>query len=260
MHGFTLVEMAVSGALMSIILFSAYLCFRAATASQRMIYARHEALQQARVAMSLITADLRGACPLSKEFDFVGMNRSLGDVEADNLDFATHNYTPKKEREADFCEVSYFLEKERGSGIFVLWRRRDPTPDDEPLSGGRREEIGRGLLGLRFEYYDGFEWFDEWGDPQGKRRGQESALSPSNLSGMPEAVRITLLVDAAPKRPAAEASVEKDSLREPPLVFQSIARVLSRPAPSGGTGSPSSAVPAGAQGPGGVQQPTGGPG
>ena len=254
--------MAISGALMSLILFSAYLCFRAAIASQRLIYARQEALQQARVAMSLITADLRGACPLSKEFDFLGMNRSLGDVEADNLDFATHHYTPKKEGEADFCEVSYFLEKERASGTFVLWRRRDPTPDEEPLSGGRREEIARGLRGLRFDYYDGFEWFDEWGDPQGKRRGQESALSPSNLSGMPEAVRITLLMDAAPKRATEDASVQKDAHREPPLVVQSIARLLSRPAPAGGggTGSPPATSPAGAPLQPGVQQPTGGRG
>ncbi len=259
-RGFTLVEMAVSGALMSIVLVSAYLCFRSALSSQKLIDARQEALQQARVALSLMTADLRNACRLSKEFDFLGMNRSLGDIEADNLDFATHHYTPKKEREADFCEVSYFLEKERSTGIFVLWRRRDPTPDDEPLSGGRREEIARGVLGLRFEYYDGFEWFDEWGDPMGKRRGQTSVLTPSNLSGMPDAVRITLLMDASANKMIPAEAGSSHSSREPPLVFMSLARVLSRPAPLEGGGSPAPSAPGAGPGQPEFAPPTGGPG
>ena len=225
-----------------------------------MIYGRHEALQQARVAMSLITADLRQACTLSKDYEFLGMKRTLGKVEADNLDFATHHYTPKKERESDFCEVSYFLEKESSTGTFVLWRRRDPTPDDEPLSGGRREEIARGLLGLRFEFYDGFEWFEEWGDPQGKRRGQESALSPSNLSGIPDAVRITLFMDAAAQRKTDESGPGKPEMREPPLVFESIARILPRTTPSTGNATTTPAAPAGTQEQPGLQQGPGGPG
>jgi hypothetical protein len=189
------------------------------------------------------------------------MNRNLGEVEADNLDFATHNYTPKREREADFCEVSYFVEKERGGRGFVLWRRRDSTPDEEPLSGGRREEIASGVLGLRFEFYDGFEWFDEWGDPLGKRRGQISALSPSNLSGMPEAVRITLFMDPGLQRASEAEETGDDASREPPLVFQSIARVFSRPAAAVATGSTTPSVqPEAAPGQPNVSQPPGGPG
>ena len=151
------------------------------------------------------------------------MKRTLGEVQADNLDFATHNYTPRRDREEDWCEVSYFLDKDRASGQFSLWRRRDSTPDDEPLSGGSREEIVPGVRGLKFEYYDGFDWYDEWGDPEGRHKGQTSSLDPANLSGMPEAVRITLWLDPG-SRPAKEASSEKDSA-EPPLVFQTVARL-----------------------------------
>src|SRR5207302_4017773 len=96
--GFTLIELVISAALMALILVSAYLCMSACVSSQKLIEPRIEAFQSARVALAIMTADLRSACPLSKESEFVGMHRTLKDaeagkdVEADNLDFATHNY------------------------------------------------------------------------------------------------------------------------------------------------------------------------
>lgn len=222
--GFTLIELVISASLMSMILASAYLCLRSGVSSQKLIESREEIFQSARVAMALISADLRSSCTLSKEFDFIGMDRMMGDVEADNLDFGTHNYSPRRAYESDFCEVSYFLERDPQTGKFCLWRRRDPTPDPDPLSGGKREEIARGLRGLKFEYYDGFDWYDEWGDPQGKRKGQQiSLLDPPNMAGMPEAVRITLWFDTNPRSKTAESPEEESE--PPPLMFQTIARL-----------------------------------
>ena len=76
-------------------------------------------------------------------------------MPADNLDFATHNYTPSAEREADFCETSYFLDQIPPPDTSRLFRRRNPIIAPDPLSGGSREEIATGLLGARFEYFDG---------------------------------------------------------------------------------------------------------
>jgi type II secretion system protein J len=226
--GFTLIELSISAALMAMILVTAYLCLSAGVSSQRLVESRAGVVQSARIAMALMSADLRCACPLAKNNAFLGMKRTVGEVQADNLDFATHNFTPRRAREADWCEVSYFLDKDRASGQFSLWRRRDATPDDEPLSGGSREEIVPGVRGLKFEYYDGFDWYDEWGDPEGRHKGQISSLDRANLSGMPEAVRITLWLDPgsrpAKEASAKEASAEKDSA-EPPLVFQTVARL-----------------------------------
>jgi hypothetical protein len=216
---FTLIELVISSALMALILLSGYLCLSSALSSQRMIHARAQAAQSARVALALISADLRSACLLSKEFQFLGMDRMLGDTEADNLDFGSRNYSPRRVGEADFCEVSYFVDLEPGSGKLSLWRRRDATPDDEPLAGGSREEIAHGVRGLRFEYYDGWEWFDEWGDPQRKGKAQSSTLPPPNLTGLPEAVRITLWLDSNEKRVAAGDEEETS------MVFQTVARL-----------------------------------
>src|SRR5438309_7941820 len=216
--GFTLIELVISAALMALILVSAYLCMSACVSTQKLIEPRFEAFQSARVAMAIMAADLRAACPLSKEFQCVGMHRTLGEVEADNLDFATHNYTPRRAREGDFCEVSFFLQPDRESGKFCLWRRRNPTIAPDPLSGGNREEIVRGLRGLRFEYYDGYDWYDSWGDAEGNGRKQSSLRDQPNLSGLPEAVRITLWCD--PDSGSKTAASPENPPAGSPLVFQ----------------------------------------
>src|SRR5690349_6868769 len=104
--GFTLIEMLISVALAAMIITAGYMCLSSAIATQKIIEPRVEVFQNARVAMNLISADLRSACPLAVEFAFLGTPRTLGNAEADNLDFATHNYTPRHPHEADFCEVS----------------------------------------------------------------------------------------------------------------------------------------------------------
>ena len=221
---FTLIELVISAALMSIILIAGYVCLSAGLSSRAMVEARADLLQNARVALSLVAADLRAACPLDDRFEFLGMDRMMEGTEADNLDFATRHYTPRREGESDFCEVSYFLERNPQSGEFSLWRRRDTYPDDSPLAGGGREEILRGLTGLRFEYYDGLDWFDEWGDPEGKYRGQEqdSLTLPDNLFGMPDAVRITLsLPEASSPRRLSAADESEPSV----AVYETVVRL-----------------------------------
>ena len=221
--GFTLIELMISAALMSLILVSAYACLRAAFASQKLIEPRVEVLQGARVALALITADLRSACPLSKDFDFLGTRRSSGDMDSDSLDFATHNYTPARAGEGDFCEESVFLDKDPKSGQLGLWRRRNPRISMDPLSGGSREQLVRGVRGLRFEYSDGLDWYESWGDTDRKAKQEFSLREHSNLSGMPEAVRITLLLDPNPRQKVVEG--QEGSTNEPPLVFRTVARL-----------------------------------
>ena len=160
--GFTLIEIVIAVSLMSLILVSAYLCLNAGLSSQKLIEPRSEIIQNARVAMALIAADLRGACPLSADSEFLGMQRTLGSVEADNLDFATHNYTPRGPRQR-MCQESIYVDVDRENGQFGLSRRRNPAIALDPLSGGRREEIAKGVVGLRFEYFDGEDWYNTWG-------------------------------------------------------------------------------------------------
>jgi hypothetical protein len=208
---------------MSLILVSAYLCLGAGFSAQKLIEPRAEIIQNARVAMAIMTADLRAACPLSKDQDFIGVTRTLGEVEADNLDFGTHNYTPRRPREGDFCQESLYLDKNPETGQFSLWRRRNPTIALDALSGGSKEEIATGVVGLKLEYFDGLDWYDSWGEDKSSAKKQNSARESSNLFGLPEAVRITLLLDSNPKKINPEADDEEKP--EPPLVFQTVAQL-----------------------------------
>ena len=108
---------------------------------------------------------------------------------------------------------SFFLEKDPESAHYTLWRRRNPAIAPDPLAGGRREEIARGLRGLRFEYYDGYDWFDSWGSAERRSKERDLTLAPSNLNGLPEAVRVTVWVDPSPRPPAAS---QHSPTNEPP--------------------------------------------
>lgn len=223
--GFTLIEVMISAAVGAMILTAAALCLNAAVSSQRMIDPRVDTLQTARVALALMSADLRGACPLDKSYAFLGSHRMAGKTVADNIDFATHNYTPKRPREGDFCEISYFLDKAKATGKLGLWRRRNPTIAQDPISGGKREEIAPGVRGLELEYSDGLDWYDTWGDITGKKQANSDIEHP-NLEGMPQAVRITLSFDSdtAPRKEQEEEipGADAPSANAPPLVFQTV--------------------------------------
>ena len=237
-----MIELVISVALASIILVSAYLCLNSAIASRKLIEPRVDVLQSARVAMAILTADLRSACPLSKDFQFLGMTRKLEEVQADNLDFATHNYAPHRPGEGDYCQISIFLEKDPRSGRYILWRRRNPTIAPDPLSGGVREELARGLRGVQFEYYDGFDWYDSWGEIQSGGKPKSSLRDQSNLYGMPEAVRITLAFD---NQSGSKVTTPAETTKpEPPLVFSTVVRLnLAASSLPGGPGNEESSAP-----------------
>lgn len=254
-RGFTLLELVISAAVGALILSAAYLCLYSAMAGKRELEPRLDLLQNGRVALSLLSADLRAACPLSSKFLFLGMHRTVGSMDADNVDFGTHNHMPRQPGQGDFCQVSFFVEKNQKTGVYSLWRRRNPAIGVDPLSGGEREEIARGVTGLKLEYYDGYDWYDTWGDPDGRGKQQFSAREHPNLVGIPEAVKITLSLATPPSRkPAAEKEESETRPKsEASLTFQTIVQVnlarMSTPPASA-----SDSAEQGASSPGGARQ------
>jgi type II secretory pathway component PulJ len=220
-----LIEVMISSALMALILVSAYMCLGAGFSAQKLIEPRAEIIQNARVALAIMAADLRAACPLSTTDDFLGMTRTVGKVEADNIDFATHNYTPRRIREGDFCQESFYLDKNPATGQFSLWRRRNPTIALDALKGGSKEELAQGVVGLKFEYYDGQDWYSSWGNVDPKKKQETSTREEPNLTGLPEAVRITLLLDSNPKKKKPDTESLEEGTPEPPFVFVTVARL-----------------------------------
>lgn len=245
---FTMIELIISTALTALVLAGAYACLSAGISSQKLVEPRTETLQTARVILSRISADLRCATALPKGPPFLGSRRQLGEASADVVDFATRNHTPTRPGEGDFCEMSLYVERHPQSGTLTLFRRRNPRLSFDPLSGGTREELATDLAGFRLEYYDGWEWFDSWGDPQAGSLKSEVSMPKPNQTGLPEAVRITLSFESSPRPGRNEVDGTIDSAV--PLTFQTIVRInvpqSSAPTGSGSpttTPSPNTAAP-----------------
>lgn len=214
--GFTLLELVVGMSVLAGVISTAYLCLHAGLAAQDVIEARRDACQSARFVFSIMARDLAASCRLSEEFEFEGMDRKLGDLEADNLDFGTLTWAPRGPGEGDFCEVSYYVDRSPKTGEIGLWRRCDPTLDPEPLDGGTKEELASGIAAFRLEYYDGYTWYDSWGKSKAAAREEASILDRyANRYGVPDAVRITLALRQGRPRPPGEPE-------EPPMAFQTV--------------------------------------
>lgn len=236
-HAFTLVELVISVALLTLVLGAAYACLQAALGTRRTLEPRSDRFQAARVTLALLTADLRSAAPLHKGPEFLGAPRQLGKLSAGNLDFATHHFTPRLDGEGDYASVSWYVETDPATGEGVLWRRRNPGFSPDPLSGGRREEILRPVEGFDLQFYDGFDWFDTWGDPNGRARQENSFRDRPNLVGMPKAVRITLTLpgEATP----ASGNASGTSTNAAPVSFEAVVMIAAKRPSGGSTPTPS---------------------
>ncbi|MEM7235874.1 MAG: hypothetical protein AAF517_27145, partial [Planctomycetota bacterium] len=198
---FTIAELLIGVLVLSGILTASYLCLDAGLKTQSVLEERSDLVQRARVVLDLIARDLRSACPLSADREFIGMDRDIDGMEADNVDFATHRWDSQTQGEGDFCEISYYVDRNRETGLFGLYRRRDPTPDVEILDGGMKEEILPGIESFKLEYSDGFFWFDKWGKQREREQEEtERTLLLTNVSGLPDAVRITISLSTDPNR------------------------------------------------------------
>jgi type II secretion system protein J len=95
--------------------------------------------------------------------------------------------------EGEEYETQYRIEDDRDGS--ALWRRRAPVPDEYEDAGGIAEAIGDGVIGVRFEAYDGSTWTQEW---------------DSDIDGLPVSIRAT--VTASGVRPGEDALADARSL------------------------------------------------
>lgn len=223
--GITLIELLVGVSILAIIAGAAGACLLGGLRTREVIDARADVLQVGRVVEELLERDFRNAIPLHPEREFVGLDRELDSVAADTVDFATRHFEPQTPGERDACEVSYFVDREPGGSGLALYRRTDPTPDEFPLEGGFRELICHGVRGFQVEYYDGFEWYETWG-PQRERvvERTERSLFAGNLTGLPDAVRITLSLEEGSGERAPGFWSDAEALE--PLVFRTVVHLV----------------------------------
>ena len=193
--GFTLIEILVAVAILSIILTIIYGAFATGTRSINICRGSSEIYQVARLSLDRIAEDISCAF-LPKDiqledisFGFTGEDRETDSMPRDTLYFIStaHLKFGQGLRDPGFCEIGYYTETDPETDKVVLFRREDDTVDDEIDNGGIILELAEGIQGLDFKYYDDEEnELDEWHSEDTKR--------------IPKMVKITLSLEDKDKK------------------------------------------------------------
>ena len=121
---------------------------------------------------------------------------SIGEVDRDQLLLFATRLRPIRSidysGEGSEYETQYRIEEDRDGA--ALWRRRDAVPDEFEDAGGIAQSVGDGVIGVRFEAFDGQSWVQDW---------------DSDVDGLPISIRAT--VTACGVRPSEDAFADPRS-------------------------------------------------
>jgi type II secretion system protein J len=164
--GFTLLEVLVASAILSLALAALYGVFSQTLLSKRLAEERAEQARTARIALLRIGEDLQSALPpTGKETYFLGKTRLTQEFPEDTLSFVTLTRAALTARtpEGDLSEIAYGVEPDPSDITqkqlvrrvrFTLSPRNDAADEAAPLLFQ--------VHGLRFRFFDGREWREEW--------------------------------------------------------------------------------------------------
>jgi type II secretion system protein J len=180
--GFTLLEILVAIAIISIVLATLLGVFTGIVSSSQNASKKAELYQTGRALLDLMCADIRGFFPLPNaegEIFFIGFSStSQDDQELVRMDFTTTHTLPVGiERNPFLCEVGYRVQKNRSDPLFTLWRRAEYPPALPFQEGGREVPVCRILESFRLEFVT------------------RDDRKPSLNGGVPEAVVVSLALN-----------------------------------------------------------------
>lgn len=168
--GFTLVEILIALAILAMIVASTFTIFRSASKSWQKGEARSERYQNARSAISRISAEISQAVinsnPLCK---FTGTKDKVSFFSFVSTDSGVF----------ELCEIVYWLD----SAKKVLMRNDEIDPDYDFTTYSHSDALSDNVSELEFSYFDGTSWSDTWNSDQ------------TSGSGLPKAVKIKIRVE-----------------------------------------------------------------
>ncbi|MBW2305598.1 MAG: prepilin-type N-terminal cleavage/methylation domain-containing protein [Deltaproteobacteria bacterium] len=212
-YGFTLLEILISIAILSVILSVIYGTFHSSVRTIRSVQASSDLYRTARLILDKMSEDIRGSYIPSPgnpsetmKFGFIGEDHWDGEYPADTLNFTstTHRLYESDRPQSIFSEIGYFLEKDEETGLKKLMRRESFVVDQEINAGGAVLEMGLRVQGLDLKYMDaeGSTW-DVW-DSTDSTAGEHS-------NSLPRIVEIYLLIagqDDPPEQPPVEIATK----------------------------------------------------
>lgn len=169
--GFTIIELLIAITILLIIMTVVYQGFTVSTDGVRRAEAVDNLNDTARIIFLRLTDDINTAYLPDKNAIFVGEAKRDGKYPRDtiNLTSLSNQIIVKDAKESELHEIGYFLKEasdHKASGKdkpASLYRREKKTIGKEPpLEGGNSYELTEEIAGLRFRYYDGSKWKDNW--------------------------------------------------------------------------------------------------
>ena len=201
--GFTIVEVLIAVAVMSLMLVSILKVLSAVRLTRDRIHNKQETQLAGPIIMDLIWEDLRGLHVLgrAKPEHLKVTDRVQYGLDADRIDFVTTTSSREpvwidgEVRRAQVCEVSYVTRPNPEDDEFLeLYRREDYGVDDEPFAGGQYTFLTNRVKSFSIEVFteddpDAEPVFD-WGNPDS---------SDEETQGLPASVVISMTLENAPR-------------------------------------------------------------
>ena len=244
--GFTLAELVVAGLVAAIVVGAIGASLSQLARTRTVSRVRLDSHLRTSMALDRIRREVQGAIRSDDLFDSRllivddTVSAPVGDLDRDELLVFNTKVRPVRERtySGDGQEWETAIRVEEDEIGSALWMRTDAVPDDVDRGGGMAEPIMSGIIGVKFEAYDGSSWRDEW---------------DSDIEGMPWAVRVTI---SGTGRPDGE-----DPFEDPrDLLSLSTVIPLDRVPPPYVPPDPSAQPPSGAGADGGLASGNGVPG
>lgn len=190
-RAFTLAELVVAGLIAAIVVGAVGASLSQLARTRTVARVRLDSHLRTSMALDRVRREIQAAIRSDDLFDsrlliIADTVRSpVGDIDRDELLVFNTKVRPVRERtySGDGLEWETHFRVEEDDLGAALWMRADAVPDDVDRGGGRAEPIMSGIIGVKFEAYDGAAWRDEW---------------DSDIDGMPWAVRVTISGSGAP--------------------------------------------------------------
>jgi type II secretion system protein J len=205
-RGFTLLELMIAGVMAAIVLGGITVSLSQLGLSKAISRQRLDAFSRCDTALRTIRRDIISVLRRDDLFDtrlkIIHNTSRFNGREVDRDELLVFNSSLRANKEIDFngegveYETQYRIDDDE-FGV-VLWKRRDPILDDNPLGGGIATPLGEGVVSLQLEAYDGDNWVPEW---------------DSDEFGIPHAIRITI---------AATGMVDGDDLYPPFVLLRTV--------------------------------------
>ena len=214
-RGFTLLEVLVASSILSIVLAILYGVFSQTLTSKQIAEERSTLSRTARVVLLRIGEDLQASFPFAPEnARFIGKTHRTSTFPQASLSFMSfaNAQLTNVGREGDWSEIVYDLVPDPFAP--TLWQLvRRVHLNSEPARFEPDEEILPLLSrvqGLRFRFFDGRTWSEEWGQDQTRGR-------------VPQAVEVEIILAMAEK-PGVKSNEQLEDVTFSTLVDLPLAR------------------------------------